>query len=677
MFKMKRPLAVTGFTFFIAGSITLSMPREYTAVLLALFALFAFIHHRTRRVYTKHLLLMLISALASVVYINVYSVLWQQHIAAIPTDTAEFVGYVSEINNDDNTWYTVMLVDEKGREDFKVTLYYHNGFSLGDKLSVTGKFKPAKNNRYMFSSYADNILGTISADEIDLADVEITTAGYAGVKVKKHIIDSMTKLYRKNILAVTSAIAYNDSHLLSDRITDSFRTAGLSHALVVSGLHVWLVIGVAIKLLQYIPINKKVKNVIAVVILVAFMYIVGLSASVTRAGIFAGIILIVRNFKKEPDAITTLALIGFLCIIENPYITRDIGAMLSYSASAGLLVTNRWCSKNQIDGHKRNFICAAMAVIFTMPVMALAGMKITVLSPLFNLLLMAVLSVICVLSVVTPLLNMIPLVSCAAIVLAKINEILINSVLAILDFIDTLFGFAMINLAHPVFITVFCAALAAYAAAYAQTEDGRKRKIFVTAVSILAFVCYNLLNWNVATVTAFDSGRECSFHISAKGKEYLVLSEDIGASDAQRQLVAVNGNKFDSVYYCLKSADGYISMGEVADEFIVADNTAEYKNEVFVLNSEISKNKKLFTITLAECDISFGHGKIVSNGNEYYFLGNDKPAAVSADEIYIFGNIPKWMDVDNIHPVNSDVTIKINLKTGRYKTVEDVFNFGW
>ncbi len=653
------------------------MPKEYTAVLLALFALFAFVHYKTRKVYTKHLMLMFLSAVLAITYINVYSAIWEKNIGNMPTDTADYIGYVSETGNSDNTFYTVTILDENLRENYKVTLYYHDGFTLGDKLSITGKFKPAKNNRYIFSSYADNILGTISADKIVLTDTDIKTINYYAVKAKKAVLDSMEVLYKKDILAVASAISYNDKHLVSAEIKDNFRAAGLSHALVVSGLHVWIVIGAVLGILKYIPVNKKIKNISALFILVVFMQLVGLSASVTRAGILAGIVLTAKNFRKDQDSLTSLALIGMLCILDNPYITGDVGAMLSYSASVGIVLTNGWCQKRKIGGNKRNLLCAAMAVVFTMPIMALADMYVTVLSPVFNLLLAPLIAVICVLSVITPILNLIPVIKYAGICLAAVNEIFIKSLLAILDFIKTVFSFAMINLAHPVFITILFVAIAACFIAHFQTEDIRKRKIFVTAVSILAFLCYNLLNWNTVTVTAFDSGRECSLHISAKGREYLILSEDITLAKAKQQLVSVNADNFDAIYHCPKNTESYLDLYDITDEIIIVDETAEYKNDLFVLKSEISKNVKLFTVSVAECDISFGHGKIESVENEYYFLGNDKPKNVTADEIYLFGNIPKWMEVEDVYTVDSDITIKINLKNGKYKTVEDVFNFGW
>lgn len=676
MYKIKRPVAVIGFTFFISGSIALSMPKGYSAVLLALFALFTFIHYKTRTVYTKHLAVMLVSAVVSVAYINVFGVFWQNNIDTIPKDTAEYTGYVSKINNSENTSYTVTILDSKNREDYKITLYYHDGFALGDVLSITGKFKPARNNRYVFSSYADNILGTISADEIVLKDIKPSSVDYIAVKAKKRILESMDKLYSKDVLAVASAISYNDKHLISSDIKEDFKVAGMSHTLVVSGLHVWIVVAAVMGLLKYIPINKKTKNVMALVVLVAFMQVAGLSASVTRAGLLVCIVLLAKNFGKDQDSITSLALIGMLCVINNPYITRDIGAMMSYAASVGLVLTNTECRKRNITGYKRDLLCAAMAVVFTMPVMAMADMQVTVLSPIFNLLFTPLISVICILSVSTPIVNLIPFVKYAAVPFASLNKLFINSLLAILDFTATYSEFALINLSHPVFVTVIFAALAAYFVAYFQTDNTAKRKIFVTAVSIMAFLCYNLLNWNTVTVRAFDSGRECSFHISARGGEYLVLSEDMDVPKAKQQLVAVNARRFDGIYYCPKNTESYISLDEITDEFVIVDKTGEYSNNLFTLKSETAKNSKLFTVTVADCDISFGHGKVTSSGNEYYFLGNDKPKEVTAGEIYLFGNIPQWMNVEDIYTVDSDITIKINLKTGNYKTTEDVFNFG-
>ena len=99
MAEIRRPLAITGFTFFITGSIALSMPGEYTVILLALFAVFAIIHRFTVKKYTKHLMLMLAAAVAAVVYISVYSHCFEQKIQSLSTEQSEYTGYINSITN--------------------------------------------------------------------------------------------------------------------------------------------------------------------------------------------------------------------------------------------------------------------------------------------------------------------------------------------------------------------------------------------------------------------------------------------------------------------------------------------------------------------------------------------------------------------------------------------------
>ena len=677
MLKIKRPLAVTGFTFFITGTIVLSMPREYTAVLLALFALFVFIHYRTRNIYTKHLIVMLVSAVVSVIYINTYTNFYQKYVDSIPKETQTFTAYVKEINNNENTSYTLARLDANGREMYNVSIYYANWMDVGDVVYVTGKFKPAKSDKYIYSNYAQNIIGSISADKISLSDAKINTVKYSALSVKTKLLKSAKELYSNEYLAIVDAIAYNDNHLLNSQLKNMFRTAGLSHTLVVSGLHVGIVVAAVKSLLKYIPVNKKYKNIAAAVFTLAYMYIVGLSASVIRAGFLALIVLLTRNFNKEQDHFTSLALIGFVSIIINPYVTRDIGAMLSYTACIGVITANKWCRRRKIEGNKSKLICAAAAIVFTVPVLTLAQMYMTILSPVYNVCLAVFVTAICVLSVFTPVLNMIPVLCVINPLLVITNKLLISSLLNVLMFIYQYMDFTTVRLHSDVFNTVIFSALAAAFIAYFQFEKNKSKKIFVISVSIIAFVCYNLLNYNVLTITAFDSGREGSFHIQKGGREYLVVTEDITADEARQKLVSVTGSKYETVYFCPKEFKTDINMDTVADRVVEVHKSDTYAEKDFTLISSIDGGKKLFKISAAGCDISFGHGKVTSGESEYYFLGNDKPKEILAGEIYIFGNTPSWMNVDDINNINSDLKIRINLKNGKYKTVKDVLNFGY
>ena len=102
-----------------------------------------------------------------------------------------------------------------------------------------------------------------------------------------------------------------------------------------------------------------------------------------------------------------------------------------------------------------------------------------------------------------------------------------------------------------------------------------------------------------------------------------------------------------------------------------------YQNGIFTLTAETDKKQKMITLNISGCEFVFGHGKTVCDGADYYILGNDKPKSVTADEIYFMGNIPPWMKIDGAASISSDLKVRINLKTGKHKTVKDVYNFGY
>ena len=103
MYKIKRPAAITGYTTFITGSIALSMPVEYTLILLALFALFIIFHYFTKHRYTKHLFLVFITAVLTSLYVLLYSTIYTAGIAKIETNIENHTGYIKSITNNDGT----------------------------------------------------------------------------------------------------------------------------------------------------------------------------------------------------------------------------------------------------------------------------------------------------------------------------------------------------------------------------------------------------------------------------------------------------------------------------------------------------------------------------------------------------------------------------------------------
>ena len=124
----------------------------------------------------------------------------------------------------------------------------------------------------------------------------------------------------------------------------SFKNAGLSHILALSGMHLSMFSGIAMFIGKRIG-RKKLSFIIRVIALLLFVWFAGFSPSLLRAFLcsFFMIIAALANVKK-PDLLLILAF-SFLCqTIIAPQDIYNSGFILSYAALAGILLTNRYFS---------------------------------------------------------------------------------------------------------------------------------------------------------------------------------------------------------------------------------------------------------------------------------------------------------------------------------------------
>ena len=131
----------------------------------------------------------------------------------------------------------------------------------------------------------------------------------------------------------------------SSDISLSFKNAGLSHILALSGMHLSMFSGIAIFAGKKIG-RKKLTFIIRVIALVIFVWFAGFSPSLLRAFLCNMLLIIaaLANVKK-PDMLLILAF-SFLCqTIIAPQDIFNTGFILSYAALAGILLTNRFFTR--------------------------------------------------------------------------------------------------------------------------------------------------------------------------------------------------------------------------------------------------------------------------------------------------------------------------------------------
>lgn len=138
--------------------------------------------------------------------------------------------------------------------------------------------------------------------------------------------------------ALVKSLCLGDRSVLSGAIKDDFRACGVSHLLVVSGLHLSMIAGAVQALLRLLRCRRRPAAVITMLAVIAFMLLVGFTPSVKRAGVMLLVLLAGELFRREADGLNSLGLALLLIGLLDPYMVWDIGLQLSAGSTAGILL---------------------------------------------------------------------------------------------------------------------------------------------------------------------------------------------------------------------------------------------------------------------------------------------------------------------------------------------------
>ncbi len=198
--------------------------------------------------------------------------------------------------------------------------------------------------------------------------------------------------------AVFSAgVCVGDVSALSTDLVTDFRKSGLAHLTVVSGLHMTILSGAVQSLFRHLRMRRGVATVITLSSIWLFMLMVGFSVSVIRAAVMLHCLLLGGVFRRRADSRTSLSVALLLILLQNPYAVCDVGFLLSFASTWGLIVlVPLWnkgvclCSfiakRPWIQKLLQPIGCSLAAMVFTAPICAKVFGTLTLLSPLANLL---------------------------------------------------------------------------------------------------------------------------------------------------------------------------------------------------------------------------------------------------------------------------------------------------
>ena len=137
--------------------------------------------------------------------------------------------------------------------------------------------------------------------------------------------------------AVVAAMALGDKSQLTTELRDAYAISGASHILALSGLH----LGIIYTLLSLLLSRRRWQMVSQIVIIVSiwlFVFLVGLSASVVRSAVMVSIYALLSLGHRDKLSVNTLAFAAIVMLLFNPMSLFDVGFQLSFMAVLAILL---------------------------------------------------------------------------------------------------------------------------------------------------------------------------------------------------------------------------------------------------------------------------------------------------------------------------------------------------
>lgn len=124
---------------------------------------------------------------------------------------------------------------------------------------------------------------------------------------------------------------------LPEELDEQLRTLGLTHIVVASGYNLTILVRLARRLLA--GVSKYLSTLSAGTMIIGFMAVTGMSPSMSRAGLVAGLSLAAWYYGRKIHPLVLLPFAAAVTVLVNPaYIWGDIGWYLSFSSFVGVIV---------------------------------------------------------------------------------------------------------------------------------------------------------------------------------------------------------------------------------------------------------------------------------------------------------------------------------------------------
>jgi len=529
---VKRPLTVVGLTYMCGLVFAMAVGVRYAvymAVILGLAGIASFAVPKIRKGRAIPVVCLTIAA-AIVLYVGAVQ-LYVQPVSALKDTQAQVTATVTKAPyySGAKIVYPVKTTYVRGYnapQEINLLLYTTTPIAVDyyDSIECTVQFYEASADTYKNYLYAHGVYISSYINE-DESVATVTNSykpfAYWFLVLQDKIEEAIDEILPNTQASLAKALFIGDKSNLDASIKDSFSSSGVSHILVVSGLHLTIIAMCFYKLIKKLLGHIRLACIGGIIAVILFVVISGFSMSVMRSGIMMTMFFIGKMLNRNNDSLNSLGLAALILTLFNPLGIGDMGMLMSFSATLGIIVLYGRI-KNPIMNkvlHSKyaglinavaSPICVSLsAVIFTLPVTICAFGTVSLYFLLTNLLVSFVMPLTLMSIVLMVCFFYVPFLSFLAYAFGFVAGVLCNYLLWVTGTVSSL-PYAVINVDKP-FVYFWLAATILIIGVGFIMGKGRINHIrYIAASSVSIFVIsvavYSLTTGEDVTLHILDTG---------------------------------------------------------------------------------------------------------------------------------------------------------------------------
>lgn len=233
-------------------------------------------------------------------------------------------------------------------------------------------------------------IGTVYSAEIVAAQRE--KPGDVALAARQWFADGVSKATSEPQTSLGLGYLVGQRRGLPEELDSALKVAGLTHIVVASGYNLTILVRLARRLFE--KISKYLSFIAAGSMIIGFIAVTGMSPSMSRAGLVAGLSLLAWYYGRRFHPLVLLPLAVAITVMINPsYAWGDVGWQLSFAAFAGVMILAPLMSAYFFGDTPERPIGRIMietiaAQLYTLPILLVTFGQFSIIAPIANLLIL-------------------------------------------------------------------------------------------------------------------------------------------------------------------------------------------------------------------------------------------------------------------------------------------------